>query len=50
MGSLLYSYAVRILRLQQETLQAIAQFSGQFSEVMLIGASTIPGTHILHPD
>ena len=46
-GSLLYSYGVRILRLQQETLQAIAQFSGQFSGVMLIGASTIPGTHIL---
>ena len=41
-GSLLYSYAIRILRLQQETLQAIAQFSGHFSGVMLIGASTIP--------
>lgn len=46
-GRLLYSYAARILRLQQETLQAIAQHSGQFCGNVLIGASTIPGTYIL---
>lgn len=46
-GQLLYSYATRILRLQQETLQAIVQYSGQFIGNLLIGASTIPGTYFL---
>jgi DNA-binding transcriptional LysR family regulator len=46
-GCLLYSYATRILRLQQETLQAISQHGGQFSGDLLIGASTISGTFIL---
>ena len=46
-GRLLYSYAARILRLQQETLQAIIEYGGQFSGDVLIGASTIPGTFIL---
>lgn len=46
-GQLLYSYAIRILRLQQETLQAVAQYSGEFIGNLMIGASTIPGTFIL---
>ncbi|MDR2549965.1 MAG: LysR family transcriptional regulator [Desulfobulbus sp.] len=48
-GRLLYSYASKILRLQQETLQALVQYSGQFVGNLLIGASTIPGTFILPP-
>ncbi|WP_448873651.1 selenium metabolism-associated LysR family transcriptional regulator [Desulfobulbus propionicus] len=46
-GRLLYTYASRILRLHQETLQAIVHYSGQFVGNLLIGASTIPGTFIL---
>lgn len=46
-GQLLYSYASRMLKLQQETMQAIVQYSGQFAGDLLIGASTIPGTYIL---
>ena len=46
-GQLLYSYASRMLRLQQETLQAVLQYSGQLAGDLLIGASTIPGTFIL---
>jgi len=46
-GCLLYSYAVKILRLQQETLQALEQFDGNLSGTLSLGASTIPGTYIL---
>ncbi len=46
-GRLLYSYAVKILRLRQETLQVIEQYSGRLSGQILLGASTIPGTYIL---
>ena len=46
-GQILYGYAARMLKLQQETVQAIAQFSGQFIGDLLIGAGTIPGTYIL---
>lgn len=46
-GRLLYSYAVKILRLQQETLQALEQFDGNLSGSISLGASTIPGTYIL---
>ena len=46
-GRLLYSYAVKILRLQQETLQALEQYNGNLTGNIFIGASTIPGTYIL---
>jgi DNA-binding transcriptional LysR family regulator len=46
-GRLLYGYAIKILRLQQETLQALAQFNGNLGGNIFIGASTIPGTYIL---
>lgn len=46
-GSLLYSYAIKILRLQHETLQAVEQYSGHLSGRITIGSSTIPGTYIL---
>lgn len=46
-GQLLYSYATRMLRLQQEAVEAIVHYSGQFVGNLLIGASSIPGTYIL---
>ena len=46
-GRLLYDYASRILRLQQETLEALARFGGRLSGETTIGASTIPATYIL---
>jgi len=46
-GSLLYGYAVKILRLQREALQAIEQYSGKLIGRLMIGAGTIPGTYIL---
>ena len=46
-GRLLYDYASRILRLQQETLEALARFGGRLGGETTIGASTIPATYIL---
>ncbi len=46
-GRLLYGYSIKILRLQQETLQALEQFNGNLGGNIIIGASTIPGTYIL---
>lgn len=46
-GEILYSYAQRLLRLYQETQQAIDQFQGRMSGKLTIGGSTIPGTYIL---
>ncbi|MBM9536714.1 selenium metabolism-associated LysR family transcriptional regulator [Desulfobulbus alkaliphilus] len=46
-GHLLYGHAVRMLRLQQETLQAIADYQGTLRGTLQIGAGTIPGTYIL---
>jgi DNA-binding transcriptional LysR family regulator len=46
-GQILYDYASRLLRLQQEALQAIARFTGILSGTVHIGASSIPGTYIL---
>ena len=46
-GRLLYDYASRILRLQQETLEALARFGGRLNGETTIGASTIPATYIL---
>ena len=46
-GQLLYSYALKIIRLQQESLEAIEEFSGHLKGRIIIGASTIPGTYIL---
>ncbi len=46
-GRLLYSYAVKILRLQQDALQAVEQYGGKLVGRIMIGAGTIPGTYIL---
>ena len=46
-GQLFYSYALKIIRLQQESLEALEEFSGNLKGRIIIGASTIPGTYIL---
>ncbi|GAB4336287.1 MAG: selenium metabolism-associated LysR family transcriptional regulator [Desulfobulbaceae bacterium] len=46
-GNLLYGYAVKILRLQEDALQAVEQYSGKLIGRIMIGAGTIPGTFLL---
>ncbi|MCP3177178.1 LysR family transcriptional regulator [Desulfuromonas sp. KJ2020] len=46
-GELLYRYAVRLIKLQDETFQAIRQFSGNLTGDLVLGASTIPGAYLL---
>jgi len=46
-GNILYSYARKMLRLQQEALEALGHYSGNLAGRMAIGAGTIPGAYIL---
>ena len=46
-GSLLLSYAQRMLALSREARQAMESFQGRMSGELLIGASTIPGEYVL---
>jgi DNA-binding transcriptional LysR family regulator len=46
-GQLLYKYARKILRLRQETIQAMADYRGALAGHLALGASTIPGAYIL---
>lgn len=46
-GQVLYRYAVRMVQLQQEALQALASYHGTLSGEVRIGASTIPGAYLL---
>ena len=46
-GELLFRYAVRLIKLQDETFQAIRQFSGNLTGDLVLGASTIPGAYLL---
>jgi DNA-binding transcriptional LysR family regulator len=46
-GKILYLYAKRMLRLQQEALEALGHYSGNLAGRMAIGAGTIPGAYIL---
>ncbi|RMF43534.1 MAG: LysR family transcriptional regulator [Deltaproteobacteria bacterium] len=46
-GQRLYPYARRMVRLRDESLQAMAAFRGELGGPLHIGASTIPGTYIL---
>lgn len=46
-GHLLYGHAVRLLRLQRDALQAIAEYQGTLCGTVQLGAGTIPGTYIL---
>lgn len=46
-GTILYSYARKMLHLQQEALEALGHYSGNLAGRMAIGAGTIPGAYIL---
>jgi DNA-binding transcriptional LysR family regulator len=46
-GSLLYKYAVRMLRLHQDALESVEKYGGKLVGRILIGSGTIPGTYIL---
>ncbi|HEB70613.1 MAG TPA: LysR family transcriptional regulator [Desulfobulbus sp.] len=46
-GKILYTHARRILRMQQEALQAVEEYSGRISGRIMIGCGTIPGTYLL---
>lgn len=46
-GCLLYTYAVKIIRLQNDALEAVEQYSGKLIGRLMIGAGSIPGTYIL---
>ncbi len=46
-GKILYGYAQKMLRLQQEALTALGKYSGNLAGRMAIGAGTIPGAYIL---
>ncbi|MDW7771601.1 MAG: selenium metabolism-associated LysR family transcriptional regulator [Desulfobulbaceae bacterium] len=46
-GSLLYKYAVRMLRLQEEAVESIENYGGKLFGRIMIGSGTIPGTYIL---
>lgn len=46
-GQLLYRYGTKILRLQEEALQAVQQYGGKLVGRIMIGSGTIPGTYIL---
>lgn len=46
-GEILLRYAVEFLALKKETVEAIEAFRGLKKGVLLIGASSIPGTYVL---
>ncbi len=46
-GKVLYGYAIQIIRIRQEALQAVEHYSGRLAGKIMIGCGTIPGTYIL---
>lgn len=46
-GNILYGYAGKMLRLQQEALESLGHYAGTLAGRMAIGAGTIPGAYIL---
>ena len=46
-GRILYKYAKKIIRLRQETMQAMAAYRGEMAGHLALGASTIPGAYVL---
>jgi len=46
-GQILYKYAKKIIRLRQETMQAMASYRGEMASHLCLGASTIPGAYVL---
>lgn len=48
-GSLLYSYATKIVALEKETEDALSEFHGKIKGRLTMGGSTIPAGYILPP-
>lgn len=46
-GELLYGYAQRLLSLNEDTENAMAEFSGKIKGRIIVGGSTIPGGYLL---
>lgn len=46
-GQLLHRYALKLLHLREEALQALADLRGELAGRLVIGASTIPGSYLL---
>jgi DNA-binding transcriptional LysR family regulator len=46
-GRVLYGYAKKILRLQNDATQAVEQYTGNIIGRIMIGCGTIPGTYLL---
>jgi DNA-binding transcriptional LysR family regulator len=46
-GEILYKYARDIVRLKQEAIESLGEFSGKIKGALTVGASTIPGEYIL---
>lgn len=46
-GQILHRYALKLLHLREEALQALADYRGELTGRMMIGASTIPGSYLL---
>ena len=46
-GQILHRYAVKLLHLREEALQALAAYRGELAGRVVIGASTIPGSYLL---
>ena len=46
-GKVLYEYAIKIIRIRQEAIQAVELYAGRLAGKIMIGCGTIPGTYIL---
>lgn len=46
-GEVLYHYAIRLLQLREEALQALSDLEGKLRGQLVVGASTIPGSYLL---
>ncbi|MEW6531246.1 MAG: selenium metabolism-associated LysR family transcriptional regulator [Thermodesulfobacteriota bacterium] len=46
-GRVFYRYALAILRMREEAVQALSQFKGELAGNLVLAASTIPGTYLL---
>ncbi len=46
-GKMLYEYAIKIIRIRQEAIQAVELYGGRLAGKIMIGCGTIPGTYIL---
>ncbi len=46
-GEILYQYALEMVNLKKDTIEAIASFRGLKKGKMTLGASTIPGIYIM---